>query len=254
LIQETRKKASGDGGLCVVGLGMARKIVRAYRMLGSRAEAEDAVQDTFMRWQEVDRAAVRNPVAWLTTTCTRRHDVFELPYPRIAETLEVPEATCRKLVSRARSSVGEAKVRADPPPIARQEALLAAFHAAIDTGDATTLAAMLSEDVEIRLLARRVSSSRWHTVVYAFVLGVEILVAVLLWRAVIAFFAASSSGVEMDRAVASANVALSGFLVLVFVMLFGRAWFVYYIKQEGAQITHFALLCVGLLATLLVNS
>jgi hypothetical protein len=99
-----------------------------------------------------------------------------------------------------------------------------------------------------------VSSSRWHRVVYSFVLGVEILVAVLLWRAVIALFAAPSGGVEIDRAIASANVALSGFLVLVFVMMFGGSWFVYYIKQESAQITHFALLCVGLLATLLVNS
>jgi predicted small integral membrane protein len=99
-----------------------------------------------------------------------------------------------------------------------------------------------------------VISSRWHRVVYAFVLAVEILVAVLLWRAVIALFAAASGGVETNRAIASANVALSGFLVLVFVMMFGGAWFVYYIRQEGAQITHFALLCVGLLATLLVNS
>lgn len=44
----------------------------AYRILGSRAEAEDAVQDTFLRWQETDIAAVGSPGAWLTTTCTRR--------------------------------------------------------------------------------------------------------------------------------------------------------------------------------------
>ncbi|MBD9649504.1 RNA polymerase sigma factor SigJ [Ensifer sp. ENS09] len=44
----------------------------AYRILGSRADAEDAVQDTFLKWQEVDRLSIETPAAWLTTACTRR--------------------------------------------------------------------------------------------------------------------------------------------------------------------------------------
>jgi RNA polymerase sigma factor (sigma-70 family) len=44
----------------------------AYRILGSRAEAEDALQDTFLRWQETDLASVGSPGAWLTAACTRR--------------------------------------------------------------------------------------------------------------------------------------------------------------------------------------
>lgn len=53
----------------------------AYRILGSRAEAEDAVQDTFLRWQEADHATVRSPGAWLTTACTRRAiDILRAAY------------------------------------------------------------------------------------------------------------------------------------------------------------------------------
>ncbi|MGO1002839.1 RNA polymerase sigma factor SigJ [Lysobacter sp. CA196] len=44
----------------------------AYRILGSRADAEDAVQDTFLKWQATDRSSIDNPGAWLTTACTRR--------------------------------------------------------------------------------------------------------------------------------------------------------------------------------------
>ena len=44
----------------------------AYRILGSRADAEDAVQDTFLKWLDADRSGIQQPAAWLTTTCTRR--------------------------------------------------------------------------------------------------------------------------------------------------------------------------------------
>jgi DNA-directed RNA polymerase specialized sigma24 family protein len=43
----------------------------AYRMLGSAAEAEDLVQDVWLRWQTYDRSAVLNPAAFLATTTTR---------------------------------------------------------------------------------------------------------------------------------------------------------------------------------------
>jgi RNA polymerase sigma-70 factor (TIGR02957 family) len=43
----------------------------AYRMLGSVAEAEDIVQDAWIRWQRANRREVQNPAAFLTTTTTR---------------------------------------------------------------------------------------------------------------------------------------------------------------------------------------
>src|ERR1044072_12761 len=43
----------------------------AYRMLGSAAEAEDIVQDVWLRWQGTDRSAVLDPLAFLATTTTR---------------------------------------------------------------------------------------------------------------------------------------------------------------------------------------
>ncbi|MEO5322933.1 sigma-70 family RNA polymerase sigma factor [Mesorhizobium sp. CC13] len=43
----------------------------AYRMLGSVAEAEDVVQDAFLRWLGVDRGAVREPMAFLRRVVTR---------------------------------------------------------------------------------------------------------------------------------------------------------------------------------------
>jgi RNA polymerase sigma-70 factor (TIGR02957 family) len=43
----------------------------AYRMLGSAAEAEDLVQDVWMRWQATDRNAVQDAPAYLATIATR---------------------------------------------------------------------------------------------------------------------------------------------------------------------------------------
>ena len=41
-----------------------------YRMLGDRGDAEDAVQDTWIRWMGADHARVDQPAAWLRRTAT----------------------------------------------------------------------------------------------------------------------------------------------------------------------------------------
>jgi RNA polymerase sigma factor (sigma-70 family) len=183
----------------------------AYRILGSRADAEDAVQDTFIKWQSADKAAIETPAAWLTTTCTRRcidllrsahrtrvdyvgswlpepihtpieheadmamsldsslstafllmlerltpkeraayllHEIFDMSYPDIATTLDIQEATCRKLVSRARANIDQSKVR-HVTPLDRQDQLLAAFQATLSGGSMDDFAALLSDDIEL---------------------------------------------------------------------------------------------------------
>ena len=43
----------------------------AYRMLGSRTEAEDIVQDAYLRWHGADRTAIEEPRRYLGTVVTR---------------------------------------------------------------------------------------------------------------------------------------------------------------------------------------
>jgi RNA polymerase sigma-70 factor (ECF subfamily) len=43
----------------------------AYRMLGSRADAEDVLQDAWLRWHGADRQALQSSEAWLVTVVTR---------------------------------------------------------------------------------------------------------------------------------------------------------------------------------------
>ena len=60
-----------DDGLSAFAGVRPRLFGIAYRMLGSAAEAEDVVQDVWLRWQSTNRKAVENPPAYLATTTTR---------------------------------------------------------------------------------------------------------------------------------------------------------------------------------------
>jgi RNA polymerase sigma factor (sigma-70 family) len=68
---EGSRFASPDDGLSAFLSARPRLFGVAYRMLGSAAEAEDIVQDVWVRWQTTDRSAVRNPLAFLVAATTR---------------------------------------------------------------------------------------------------------------------------------------------------------------------------------------
>lgn len=60
-----------DDGLSAFVSVRSRLFGIAYRRLGSAADAEDIVQDVWLRWQSTNRSAVVNPPAFLATTTTR---------------------------------------------------------------------------------------------------------------------------------------------------------------------------------------
>jgi RNA polymerase sigma-70 factor (ECF subfamily) len=174
----------------------------AYRMLGSVAEAEDVVQDAYLRWSETDHAAVEHPRAFLARVVSRLcldrmksavsrrehyvgtwlpepvvadppqtladdlsvallltlerlspleraafllHDVFDMDYSAIADTLGRSEAATRQLAARARDHVREERPRFETTDEAREK-LTGAFHAAIVNGDLETISRMLAQD------------------------------------------------------------------------------------------------------------
>src|SRR3954463_743209 len=75
----------------------------AYRMLGSAAEAEDIVQDVWLRWQVTDRSVVSDSPTFLATTATRlainfaqsarsRHETYVGPWlPEPVDTSTDPQ-------------------------------------------------------------------------------------------------------------------------------------------------------------------
>lgn len=60
-----------DAALEVYTRSRRRLFGIAYRILGNAADAEDVMQETWVRWQLCDRSAVREPAAFLATTTTR---------------------------------------------------------------------------------------------------------------------------------------------------------------------------------------
>jgi RNA polymerase sigma factor (sigma-70 family) len=87
----------------------------AYRLLGSASDAEDVVQDAFLRWDAADRDAIAEPAAWLTrvvtnlcltelTSARQRRERYSgtwLPEPILTGTGPLETAAQRESVSMA---------------------------------------------------------------------------------------------------------------------------------------------------------
>ncbi|MFG2163578.1 RNA polymerase sigma factor SigJ [Micromonospora chersina] len=195
----------------------------AQRMLGSRSEAEDAVQETWLRYagalaDPAARAQIRDLRGWLTTTCSRicldvlrsarvrreaypgqwlpepvvsaaptadgfapdpaeravradqlgtallvvlerltpeqrvafvLHDVFAVPFATVADVLGTTPAAARQLASRGRRAVTAPDVPRHTADLAEQHKVLAAFVAAVESGELDRLVEVLAPDVVV---------------------------------------------------------------------------------------------------------
>ena len=136
----------------------------AYEMLGSVADAEDVLQESWLRWDGADRSGVRDPRAYLVRVVTRQalnrlrtvkrqRETYVgpwLPEP-LATTHDVAEATgrspdaVRQTASRARRHVEARRPRVPDPPDARVVA--ERFLAAAATGDVQALLEVMAPEV-----------------------------------------------------------------------------------------------------------
>src|SRR6266849_6539823 len=70
--EETKRQDSGDAGrLATFNQYRGLLFSVAYRMLGSVADAEDMVQETYIRWQQAPDSEIRSTRAFLVTIVSR---------------------------------------------------------------------------------------------------------------------------------------------------------------------------------------
>lgn len=200
-----------DGGLAAFEEQRPRLFGIAYRMLGSTHDAEDALQDAWLRWAGADRDAVESVPAFLTAVLTRlclnrltsaraRHETYPgpwLPEPvltpdpalgpldtaelresvslallvtleqlapaeravyvlreafgyshrEVAAAVDLSEANCRQLLSRARRQLATHARPAPAPDRATWSRLVVRFLGAARDGDLPALEALLAQDV-----------------------------------------------------------------------------------------------------------
>ena len=124
----------------------------AYRMLGSTGEADDAVQEAWIRLSRVNTGEIDNLEAWLVTVVPAErlayvlHDMFSVPFDEIGAILDRSPEAARQLASRGRRRIRGANTTPDADAAAQQD-VVEAFLAAARHGDFDALVAMLDPDI-----------------------------------------------------------------------------------------------------------
>ena len=104
--------------------------------------------------------------------------------------------------------------------------------------------------IDTPLLMRAIGSTAWHRVALLGVLALQIVAAGACWIGSYQLVIGGNLGAARPWL----NIALSGFAVFLLAMHLGGLWFGYWIRQEGLQLTHVALLIWTVAAFLLFNA
>lgn len=106
-----------------------------------------------------------------------------------------------------------------------------------------------SPEIATPLLARAIASPMLARLAMLIVLALQIVAAGACWTGTYAL----AVGGDLPGARPALNLAMSSFAAFLFAMHLGGMWFGYWIRQEGLQLTHIALLMWSVAAFLLFN-
>ncbi|MEE1867571.1 MULTISPECIES: DUF2165 family protein [Pseudomonas] len=129
---------------------------------------------------------------------------------------------------------------------------LQAFSASVGAVGATLSMAPLKQHprIDIPLLKRSMDSPALHKLALSIIVLLQLAAVVSAWTG--CYNLVFGDSLEVARS--WLNLSLSAALGSIFAMLLGGLWFGYWIRQEGLQLTHLALVLWMMLSFILLNS